>query len=84
MASPAPVLPEVPSTTVPPGCSSPASSAASIIATAARSFTLPPGFTYSSFAKTGAVRAPVTRLSRTRGVPPTASTRDAYTSMPGS
>ena len=38
------MLPDVGSTIVPPGCSRPSRSAASTIAIATRSFTLPPGF----------------------------------------
>ena len=43
-----PVLPAVPSTTVPPGRSLPLRSASSMIARAARSFTEPPGFMNSA------------------------------------
>jgi hypothetical protein len=39
MASAMPVLPEVPSTIVPPGCSSPEASAASMMAAPMRSLT---------------------------------------------
>ena len=52
MASPTPVLPEVGSTIVPPGWSSPEASAASIIRSAIRSFTEPPGLRYSTLAST--------------------------------
>ena len=45
------MLPEVGSTIVPPGFSCPSRSAASIIASPIRSFTDPPGFRYSSFAR---------------------------------
>ena len=45
------MLPEVGSTIVPPGFSFPSRSAASIIASPMRSFTEPPGFRYSSFAR---------------------------------
>ena len=59
IASPTPVLPEVGSTIVPPGLSSPEASAASIIRTAIRSFTEPPGLRYSTLASTsGPVAAP--------------------------
>ena len=51
MARPTPVLPEVGSTIVPPGLSFPSRSAASIIGRPMRSFTEPPGFRYSSFAR---------------------------------
>ncbi len=46
------MLPEVGSTMVPPGFSSPEASAASIIRSAMRSFTDPPGFRYSTFTTT--------------------------------
>jgi len=49
-ASPTPVFPAVASMMVPPGLSFPERSASSIIPMAARSFTLPPGFMYSSLA----------------------------------
>ncbi len=52
IASPTPVLPDVGSTIVPPGWSSPEASAASIIRVAMRSFTDPPGLRYSIFAST--------------------------------
>ena len=52
MASPTPVLPDVGSMMVPPGFSSPLASAASIIATAIRSLTEPPGLKYSTLAST--------------------------------
>src|SRR4029077_19348090 len=48
MASPAPVLPDVGSTIVPPGFSFPSRSACSIIASPIRSLTEPPGFRNSS------------------------------------
>jgi hypothetical protein len=43
MARPMPMLPLVNSTTVPPGRSRPSSSASSMIRSATRSLTLPPG-----------------------------------------
>ena len=46
------MLPEVGSTMVPPGFSSPDCSAASIMRSAMRSFTEPPGFMYSILAST--------------------------------
>ena len=71
MARARPVLPLVPSTTVPPGFNRPAASAASIMARPMGSFTDPPGFMNSNFPYTG-VRIPsVTRFRRTRGVQPT-------------
>src|ERR1043166_555399 len=54
MARPTPVLPLVPSTTVPPGLSSPVASAASMMAIPIRSFTDPPGLTYSALPTPGA------------------------------
>src|SRR4029078_700235 len=85
MASPTPVLPEVGSTIVPPGWSSPEASAASIIRAAIRSFTEPPGLRYSTFASTSGVAAPSggsgVRFRRTRGVLPTRSSSDSTYSM---
>ena len=49
IARASPVLPLVPSTTVPPGPSNPRDSAASMMATPIRSFTDPPGFMNSAF-----------------------------------
>ena len=49
IARPIPVFPEVPSMIVPPGFNFPSCSAAAIMFTAIRSFTLPPGLKYSSF-----------------------------------
>ena len=65
-----PVLPEVGSTIVPPGFSSPDSSAAVTIFSAMRSFTLPPGLKYSTLASTSGASGPVgtTRFSFTSGV----------------
>ena len=84
MASPAPVLPLVGSTMVPPGFSSPARSARSTMARPIRSLTDPPGFRYSTLAsRVGASPRP-SRESRTSGVPPTTSRIESYTSMPGS
>src|SRR3954451_4488142 len=73
MARPAPVLPEVGSTIVPPGFSRPSRSAASIIASPIRSFTEPPGFRYSSFARIVPGTSAEIRSSRTIGVDPTRS-----------
>jgi hypothetical protein len=50
-----PVLPPVYSTTAPPGLRRPSASAASIMASATRSFMLPVGFSLSSFSR---MRAP--------------------------
>src|SRR6266581_6367224 len=78
IASPTPVLPDVASTTRPPGLSRPSRSAASIIAMPMRSFTEPPGLKNSALAYTG-VRTPcVTRLSRISGVQPIVSRTLAY------
>jgi len=71
------VLPLVGSTIVPPGCSCPDSSAASIIRVAMRSFTEPPGLRYSTFASTSGASGPrwaVSERRRTRGVLPMRST----------
>ena len=56
------MLPEVGSTIVPPGFSRPSCSAASIMATAGRSLTLPPGLSISSLATTVQDRPSVTRF----------------------
>src|SRR5437763_7382551 len=55
---------------VPPGRRDPSRSAASMIRTAIRSFTEPPGFTNSTFASTVADSPAVTVLRRTSGVSP--------------
>src|ERR1700761_2495390 len=68
-----PVLPDVPSTITPPGRSSPEASASRTIASAARSFTLPPGLRNSALRWTSAAMPSVTRVSRMRGVSPMAS-----------
>src|SRR6266699_2545577 len=73
MARPTPVLPEVGSTIVPPGFSLPSRSAASIIGRPMRSFTEPPGFRYSSFARICAPPGGESLSSRTIGVAPTSS-----------
>src|SRR2546425_10451820 len=73
MASPIPVLPLVGSTSVPPGLRTPRRSASSTIATAMRSFTLPPGFIDSIFAITVAPSGWGNRLRRTMGVCPMSS-----------
>ncbi len=81
MASPVPVLPEVGSTIVPPGSRRPSRSAASIIATAARSLIDPPGLSASIFAVTCGVRPAAMRSRRTIGVSPIASRIDARMSV---
>ncbi|CAM5632995.1 hypothetical protein SALBM135S_05145 [Streptomyces alboniger] len=65
------MLPDVGSTMVPPGFSSPLCSAASIMRSAMRSFTEPPGLKYSTLARTVAWMPAVTLLSLTSGVLPT-------------
>src|ERR671912_432607 len=84
MASPAPVLPLVGSTIVPPGLSWPDRSARSTMASPIRSLTEPPGFRYSTLASRVGARPRPSRDSRTSGVPPTTSRIESYTSMPGS
>src|SRR5438874_3323210 len=81
IAKPTPVLPEVGSTIVPPGRSRPVASAASIIATAGRSLTLPPGLRNSSLASRWHDRSRPMRSSRTMGVPPTRSSNEVATSI---
>src|SRR3954462_12765074 len=73
MARPTPVLPEVGSTIVPPGRSSPSRSAASIMGRPMRSLIEPPGLRYSSLASTRAPPGGCSLGSRTIGVPPTRS-----------
>ena len=64
-----PVLPDVPSTIVPPGFNAPLRSASSIILTAIRSLIELPGLNVSTFASTVALITPcVMRLMRTIGV----------------
>src|SRR5438128_6950983 len=70
MASPIPVLPEVPSMMVPPGFSNPAFSASSIIFTAILSLMELPGLKVSTFANTVAFIPLVTWWSLMRGVFP--------------
>src|SRR5687768_1034347 len=84
MARPTPVLPEVGSTMVPPGLSSPDFSAASIIRAAIRSLTLPPGLTYSTLASTSGLRPSATAFSRTSGVLPIRSVTCSTYSTTGS
>src|SRR5215472_11532697 len=88
MASPAPVLPDVGSTMVPPGLRSPDASAAATIRRAIRSLTDPPGLKYSTLASTAEPGTPrVTDRSRTSGVFPTSPLSESYTCMvvlPGS
>src|SRR5712692_6549802 len=58
MASPTPVFPDVGSTIVPPGLSSPDASAASTIRSAILSLTDPPGLMYSTLARTAGAADP--------------------------
>src|SRR5579864_1546935 len=73
MASPMPVLPLVGSTSVAPALSTPRRSASSTMASAIRSFTLPPGLSDSILASTVAPPGFGTRFSRTSGVAPISS-----------
>ena len=68
---------------VPPGFSAPERSAASIIRSAIRSFTEPPGLKYSTLARTVAWSPLVTLFSFTSGVFPTRSTMDSAYFMRG-
>src|SRR5712692_2151269 len=77
MARPIPVLPLVGSITVAPGLSTPRRSASSSMASAMRSFTLPPGLSDSTLASTTAPPGLQTRFSRTSDVPPIRSSTDA-------
>jgi hypothetical protein len=71
-----PVFPDVGSTiVVRPGSILPSASAASIMATPMRSFTLPAGLYASSFPSSSAPQSGATRVRRTSGVPPTRSER---------
>src|SRR5215813_3948720 len=81
MASPIPVLPLVGSTIVPPGLSAPVRSASSIIASAMRSFTLPPGLRDSTLATTAAPPGLGSLRRRTRGVPPMSSSTESWIVM---
>src|SRR6478752_4499073 len=74
-ASEMPVFPLVGSSSSRPGWSSPAASAASIIAFATRSLIEPVGFWPSSFAYRRTVGFGASRLSSTRGVLPTRERR---------
>src|SRR5579864_8601287 len=72
-ARPTPVFPAVASTMVDPGFKRPCSSAFLIMPMAARSFTLPPGFRYSSLANTSGAPAGTIRRKWSIGVLPTNS-----------
>src|SRR5262245_49824209 len=74
IASPIPVLPDVPSIIVPPGFNFPSRSASSIIRTAIRSLIELPGLNVSSLTRTSASINPRVMLcTRTIGVLPMAS-----------
>ncbi len=73
MAKPMAVLPLLASSTILPDVNSPAASACSIIFSAMRSLTEPPGFNPSSFTSTSTPGTRFRRLIRTRGVFPTNS-----------
>src|SRR5918994_3329601 len=81
MARPTPVLPDVGSTITPLGFKRPSRSAASIMATAGRSLTLPPGLNSSTLASRSHESPAPTRPRRTSGVLPTRSSSDSATSM---
>ena len=66
-ARPMPVLPLVGSTMVSPGWRRPSRSAASTMATAMRSLTLPPGLRASSLPSTAAAPSGTTRLQAHQG-----------------
>src|SRR5262249_46733602 len=72
-ARPIPVFPAVASIIVLPGRSFPSRSAREIMPIAARSFTLPPGFRYASFAKTSELLDGTRRRRCNIGVSPTSS-----------
>src|ERR1700734_1744061 len=76
-----PVLPAVPSTTVPFGLSTPRRSASSTIHLAARSFTDPPGFMNSALPRISQPVSSLKDLSRMSGVPPTAPVKPSVTAM---
>src|SRR6266545_1536799 len=79
MANPTPVLPLVGSMIVPPGRNCPLASAPWTMARPIRSFTEPPGFRYSTLARTVGASPRPSRDNRTIGVSPTASRIDSYT-----
>src|ERR1700735_3438770 len=71
---PMPVLPAVPSTTIPPGRKAPRATASLIIASAARSLTEPPGFMNSALPRIVHPVASEAARSLMRGVRPIAAT----------
>ncbi len=78
MASEMPVLPDVGSSTVAPGVSSPSASAFSIMASAGRSLIEPVGLRSSSLAHSRTCGAGDSEGSPTSGVSPTAASRESY------
>ena len=78
MASEMPVLPEVGSSTVAPGASSPSASAFSIMASAGRSLIDPVGLRSSSFAHSRTCGAGDSDGRPTSGVSPTAASSESY------
>jgi len=81
--SPIPVLPAVPSTTAPPGSTSPRSRASRIIHDAGRSFTEKPGLRNSHLPKISQPVISEAFLSRIRGVSPISpSTSRDFISVP--
>src|SRR5918998_5686307 len=81
MASEMPVLPDVGSSTVQPGCSRPSASAFSIIARAGRSLMEPVGLRSSSFAHSRTCGAGESDGRPTSGVSPTACNSESYRAM---
>src|SRR5690606_18808777 len=77
-----PRLPELDSTTVPPGARRPLSRASRTIASAGRSLVLPPGLTDSSLARISTPESGKRRSRRTSGVPPIAAERPTATPAP--
>eukprot|EP00976_Prorocentrum_cordatum_P062750 1176830-Prorocentrum_minimum.AAC.10 len=76
-ASPIPVFPAVPSTTSPPGLSTPRSSASLMRYKAARSLTLPPGFKNSALPRISHPVASEAAFRRIRGVRPMVSMKES-------
>ena len=79
-----PVLPAVPSTSVPPGFSRPRRSKSSRMPRAARSFTEPPGLRNSALPRISQPVASLKLLRRMSGVWPMASEKDWRMGMGGS
>src|SRR5579859_984916 len=79
-----PVLPAVPSTIVPPGLSRPEATASSMMASAARSLTEPPGLRNSALPRISQPVASDARASRMSGVLPMVSMKPLRMVMGGS